>query len=85
MDHSHDTEIKYRKIFERLSTRKKFSIRSIDGEAIVIEEDQEICGQKEPKLVELSGEKELDKFITEENQFERDIKSQLSGNDMPYR
>ena len=85
MDHSHDLEIKFRKIFGRLKTRKKFAIRSITGDAIVIEEDQEICGQKEPKLIELNGEKELEQFVTQENQAERDVEAQISGNDMPYR
>ena len=33
----------------------------------------------------LNSVKELDKFITEENQTERDIENQLSGNKMPYR
>ena len=80
-----DIEIRYRKLFGNLRTRKKFAIQSIEGPQITIEQDEEICGQKEPRLFVLNSVKELDKFITEENQMERDIENQLSGNKMPYR
>ena len=80
-----DIEIRYRKLFGNLRTRKKFVIQSIEGPKITIEQDEEICGQKEPRLFVLNSVKELDKFITEENQMERDIENQLSGNKMPYR
>ncbi len=80
-----DIEIRYRKLFGNLRTRKKFVIQSIEGTQITIEQDEEICGQKEPRLFVLNSVKELDKFITEENQMERDIENQLSGNKMPYR
>jgi len=83
--HAHDIEINYRKIFQRLRTRKKFTIGSIEGTKIVIEQDEEICGQKEPRSFEFNSEKELEQFVTTENQIERDIESQLSGNQMPYR
>lgn len=83
--HAHDIEINYRKIFQRLRTRKKFSIRSIEGTKIIVEQDEEICGQKEPRTFEFNSEKELEQFVTTENQIERDIEAQLSGNQMPYR
>ncbi len=85
MDHSHNIEITYRKIFGRLNTRKKFAIQSIEGSKITIEQDEEICGQKEPRKFEFNSEKELEQFVTQENQIERDINSQLSGDSMPYR
>ncbi len=85
MDHQHNIEISYRKIFSRLNTRKKFIIQSIEGDKVTVEQDEEICGQKEPRLFEFNDEKELETFVTQENQFERDIKAQLSGNSMPYR
>jgi hypothetical protein len=85
MDHSHNIEITYRKIFGRLNTRKKFTIQSIKDSKITVEQDEEICGQKEPKIFEFNSEKELEQFVTQENQFERDINAQLSGNSMPYR
>ncbi|MEE8268476.1 MAG: hypothetical protein V3V24_00940 [Nitrospinaceae bacterium] len=85
MDHSHNIEITYRKIFGRLNTRKKFTIQSIKDSKITVEQDEEICGQKEPKLFEFNNEKELEEFVTQENQTERDINSQLSGDSMPYR
>jgi hypothetical protein len=83
--HAHDIEINYRKIFGRLRTRKKFAIQSIEGDKIIIEQDEEICGQKEPRTFEFNSEKELEQFVTTENQIERDIDAQLSGNQMPYR
>lgn len=83
--HNHNIEINYRKIFARLNTRKKFTISSIEGTKVSVEQDEEICGQKEPRTFEFNSEKELEAFVTQENQFERDINSQLSGNSMPYR
>ena len=85
MDHQHNIEISYRKIFGRLNTRKKFVIKSIEDNQITVEQDEEICGQKEPRLFVFNSEKELETFVTQENQFERDISQQLSGNSMPYR
>ena len=85
MDHQHNIEISYRKIFARLNTRKKFVIKTIEDNQITVEQDEEICGQKEPRLFVFNSEKELETFITQENQFERDISQQLSGNSMPYR
>lgn len=84
-DHQHNIEISYRKIFGRLNTRKKFAIQSIEGTKVTVEQDEEICGQKEPRKFEFNSEKELEQFVTQENQFERDINSQLSGDSMPYR
>ena len=85
MDHQHNIEISYRKIFARLNTRKKFVIKSIEDNQITVEQDEENCGQKEPRLFVFNSEKELETFVTQENQFERDISQQLSGNSMPYR
>lgn len=85
MDHSHNIEIIYRKIFGRLNTRKKFTVQSIKDSKITVAQDEEICGQKEPKIFEFNNEKELEEFVTQENQTERDINSQLSGDSMPYR
>ena len=44
-DHQHNIEISYRKIFSRLNTRKKFTIHSIEGTKVIVEQDEEICGQ----------------------------------------
>lgn len=84
-NHQHDIEITYRKIFARLNTRKKFAIKSIEGTVVTVEQDEEICGQKEPRLFVLNNEKELEGFVVQENQVERDINTQLSGDKMPYR
>ena len=59
MDHQHNIEISYRKIFARLNTRKKFAIKAIEGNQITVEQDEEICGQKEPRLFVFNSEKEL--------------------------
>ncbi len=80
-----EIEIQYRQIMKRLNTRKKFSIGSIDGTKVIVEQDEEICGQKEPRTFEFNSVKELEDFVTSENQQERDIENQISGDDMPYR
>jgi len=75
----------YKQMFSRLNTRKKFTIKIIEGSKITIEQDEEICGEKEPKVFEFDSPKELENFVTSENQTERDIVQQLSGNEMPFR
>ena len=78
-------EAVYKQLFSRLNTRKKFTIRSVEGSHIIIEQDEEICGEKEPKVFEFDSPKDLENFVTSENQTERDIVQQLSGNEMPFR
>ncbi len=78
-------EIEYRQIFKRLNTRKKFVIASIEGTTVTVEQDEEICGQKEPRQFVFNSAKELETFVTQENQIERDISNQLNSNEMPYR
>ncbi len=80
-----EIEIEYRTLFKRLNTPKEFKIASIEGTHVIVEQDEEICGQKEPRQFEFNSAKELEEFITQENQVEREISTQLSGNDMPYR
>ena len=80
-----EIESKYKQLFAKLKTRKKFTIQKIEGNKIVIEQDEEICGEKEPKIFIFESAKELEKFMEEENQFERAIVQQLSGNEMPFR
>ena len=75
----------YNEIFGRLNTRKKFCIKSLEKNLLMVEQDEEICGQKEPRTFEFKSPKELEEFVRQENQFERDIESQISGNSMPYR
>ena len=75
----------YRDIFSKLKTRKKFIISSIDKNLLTVEQDEEICGQKEPKVFEFRSPKELEEFVHKENAFEADIVKQLEGNKMPYR
>ena len=75
----------YQDIFSKLKTRKKFVIRSIEKNLLTVEQDEEICGQKEPKTFEFKSPKEFEEFVHQENTIEADIVRQLEGNNMPYR
>ena len=75
----------YQDIFSKLKTRKKFVIRSIEKNLLTVEQDEEICGQKEPKTFEFKSPKEFEEFVHQENIIEADIVRQLEGNKMPYR
>jgi hypothetical protein len=75
----------YQEIFAKFKTRKKFVIRSVENNMLSIEQDEEICGQKEPKVFEFKSPREFEEFVRLENQFESDIVKQLEGNKMPYR
>ena len=75
----------YREIFEKFKTRKKFTIRIVDKNILTVDQDEEICGQKEPRAFEFKSPKEFEEFVRLENQFEKDIESQLQCNKMPYR
>jgi hypothetical protein len=75
----------YQEIFAKFLTRKKFVIRSVENNMLTIEQDEEICGQKEPKVFEFKSPREFEEFVRVENQFESDIVKQLEGNKMPYR
>ena len=75
----------YQEIFSKLKTRKKFVIRSLEKNLLTIEQDEEISGQKEPKVFEFKSPKELEAFVHSENTIEADIVRQLEGNNMPYR
>ena len=75
----------YKEIFTKFQTRKKFAIRSIEKNMLIVEQDEEICGQKEPRLFEFKSPREFEEFVRVENQFESDIVNQLQGNQMPYR
>ena len=75
----------YQDIFAKLKTRKKFVIRSVENNQLTVEQDEEICGQKEPKVFEFKSPREFEEFVRQENQIESDIVKQLDGNSMPYR
>jgi hypothetical protein len=75
----------YQEIFQKFETRKKFVIKSVENNQLTVEQDEEICGQKEPRLFEFKSPKEFEEFVRQENQFELDIVNQLQGNQMPYR
>ena len=75
----------YQDIFTKFKTRKKFVISSVEKNILTVAQDEEICGQKEPKVFEFKSPKEFEEFVRVENQFETDIVKQLEGNKMPYR
>ena len=75
----------YQEIFSKFKTRKKFIIQSVENNMLTIEQDEEICGQKEPKVFEFKSPREFEEFVRKENQFESDIVKQLEANKMPYR
>jgi hypothetical protein len=75
----------YQDIFTKFKTRKKFVISTVEKNILTVEQDEEICGQKEPKIFEFKSPKEFEEFVRVENQFEADIVKQLAGNKMPYR
>nr|ABZ10237.1 hypothetical protein ALOHA_HF4000APKG10I20ctg7g18 [uncultured marine crenarchaeote HF4000_APKG10I20] len=75
----------YQDIFTKFKTRKKFVISTVEKNILTVEQDEEICGQKEPKVFEFKSPKEFEEFVRVENQFEADIVKQLAGNKMPYR
>lgn len=80
-----DLEPVYQEIFQKFQTRKKFVIRSVENNMLTIEQDEEICGQKEPRVFEFKSPREFEEFVRQENRFELDIVNQLQGNQMPYR
>ena len=75
----------YQEIFTKFKTRKKFVIKAVENNMLTVEQDEEICGQKEPKVFDFKSPKEFEEFVRVENQFEDDIVKQLQGNKMPYR
>jgi hypothetical protein len=75
----------YQDIFTKFKTRKKFVITSVEKNILTLEQDEEICGQKEPKVFEFKSPKEFEEFVRLEKQTEGDIVKQLEGNKMPYR
>jgi hypothetical protein len=75
----------YQDIFKKFQTRKKFVIRSVENNMLTVEQDEEICGQKEPRIFEFKSPREFEEFVRQENRFELDIVNQLQGNQMPYR
>ncbi len=75
----------YREIFGKLNTRKKFVIKAVENNVLTVEQDEEICGQKEPRSFEFKSPREFEEFVRKENLFEQEIARQLNGNEMPYR
>ena len=75
----------YREIFAKLNSRKKFVFKAVENNVLTVDQDEEICGQKEPRSFEFKSPREFEEFVRQENLFEQEIVRQLSGNEMPYR
>lgn len=83
---SEELEKEFRTIFSMLKTRKKFVFKELrpDGKLIVERED-EICGQKENQPYTFNTPHEFKKFVSEMNQEEINYQKTLESNEMPYR
>jgi len=75
----------YQEMFSKLKTRKKFVIQKVENNVLTVEQDEEICGQKEPKIFEFKSPREFEAFVKDENLAEQKIEQELNGNQMPYR
>tara|TARA_B100000686_G_scaffold114515_1_gene122035 strand:+ start:8822 stop:9079 length:258 start_codon:yes stop_codon:yes gene_type:complete len=76
----------FQSIFGLLKTRKKFIFKSVTDEGkLLVEREDEICGQKENQPYEFNTPHEFKKFVSEMNQEEIDYQKTVEGNEMPYR
>ncbi|GEM_PF-367994 len=85
-DESDELERSFRDLFGMLKTRKKFIFKEITSEGqLVVEREDEICGQKENRPYFFNTPLELKKFVSEMNQEEIDYQKTITGDEMPYR
>lgn len=83
---SEELEKSFRDLFGMLKTRKKFILKEITPEGkLVVEREDEICGQKENRPYFFNTPQELKKFVSEMNQEEIEYQKTISGDEMPYR
>ena len=76
----------FQSIFNLLKTRKKFIFKAVTDEGkLLVEREDEICGQKENQPYQFNTPHEFKKFVSEMNQEEIDYQKTVEGNDMPYR
>ena len=84
---AHDgLEKEFKSIFNLLKTRKNFIFKEVNSQGkLIVEREDEICGQKENQPYEFNTPHEFKKFVSEMNQEEIDYQKTVEGDDMPYR
>ena len=76
----------FESIFNLLKTRKKFIFKEVNDQGkLIVEREDEICGQKENQPYEFNTPHEFKKFVSETNQEEIDYQKTVEGDEMPYR
>ena len=79
-------EQEFKSIFNLLKTRKTFILKEVNEEGkLILEREDEICGQKENQPYEFNTPHEFKKFVSEMNQEEIDYQKTVEGDEMPYR
>ena len=79
-------EQEFQTIFNLLKTRKNFILKEITGDGkLIVEREDEVCGQKENQPYEFNTPHEFKKFVSEMNQEEIDYQKTVEGDEMPYR
>ena len=81
-----ELENEFRSIFNMLKTRKKFLFKELNSNGkLVVEREDEICGQKENQPYTFNTPHEFKKFVSEMNQEEINYQKTLQSGEMPYR
>ena len=81
-----ELEKEFKSIFNLLKTRKKFIFMEVNDQGkLIVEREDEICGQKENQPYEFNTPHEFKKFVSEMNQEEIDYQKTVEGDEMPYR
>lgn len=79
-------ENEFQSIFKMLKTRKKFIFKEVNAEGkLILEREDEICGQKENQPYEFNTPHEFKKFVSEVNQEEINYQKTIESDSMPYR
>ena len=79
-------ENEFQSIFKMLNTRKKFIFKEVNAEGkLILEREDEICGQKENQPYEFNTPHEFKKFVSEVNQEEINYQKTIESDSMPYR
>ncbi|MFQ5674041.1 MAG: hypothetical protein ACE5G9_13230 [Nitrospinales bacterium] len=78
-------ENRYKEVFARLKTRKKFLFIEVKEGKLKIERVDDICGQKENRPYFFDNPEALEAFIKETNEEEVRYQKTLESNEMPYR
>lgn len=80
-----DIESRYKEIFAKIKTRKKFVFIEVKEGKLKIERVDDICGQKENRPYFFNDVEELEGFVKETNEEEVRYQKTIESNQMPYR